>query len=446
MNDRANKSITISLIVLSLVLATVIAGLVRVSVTNQTKIDNPVRADARDYFTYAYNIKNYGIYSRTFAESESPPDAVRSPGYPLFLTLFIDRLPTQGTVERIKLTQAIIGAVVVLLSGLVFFRMMSGFFALSAMALTLFSPHLISAGTYVLTETLFSLLCIILVLLSILSLKRPSTFLLLNIGAVLGLATLMRPSLQYFVVAYLVFFVFHFGLKSGFRQTVLITVAFLVIYSPWLVRNQISIGHTTDPTLKISFLLHGMYPDFEYKNDPKTFGFPYRFDPRSDEIGKDVGSVLNEIFTRFKNEPIRHLEWFFFKKPVVLWGWDTVNGYGDVFVYPPVASPYLSYGFHHTTHAVMKAIHPIIIALSLLGALVVWFPIRVLHVSLHSLYAARFASIFLMYFLALHIVGAPFPRYSIPLRPITYGLFAYCIYLAYTSYMARQNSEIDCVV
>jgi hypothetical protein len=28
----------------------------------------------------------------------------------------------------------------------------------------------------------------------------------------------------------------------------------------------------------------------------------------------------------------------------------------------------------------------------------------------------------ILYFLAVHMVGAPFPRYGIPLRPIVYGL------------------------
>lgn len=438
MRNSTEKSHSLAFIVITLLVATVLAGALRVSVTNQTEIHKPVRADAREYLTYAYNMKHHGIYSRTFAEADSPPDAVRSPGYPIFLLPFTNGMPTVKSVKQITYTQAIIGAFVVSLSLMVFLKMMTPSFAIIATALTVASPHLISAGTYVLTETLFSILCIALVALSVLSLERQSTTLMLGIGVLLGLSTLMRPSLQYFVFAYLVFFIFHFGFRSGVKKTVLVTVAFLIIYSPWLIRNQISTGSISDARLTTNFLHHGMYPDFKFQDDPQSFGFPYRADPRSDEIGKDTHSALNEIIARFKNEPQRHLIWFLFKKPLALWGWDTINGAGDVFVYPPVSSPYLSETPHKAVHGFMKAIHPVVISLGLLAAFVVWLPRKMLGVPAGSLYAARFMSIFTLYFLALHVVGAPFPRYSVPLRPMSYGLFAYFLYLSYNYYEIRK--------
>jgi hypothetical protein len=39
-----------------------------------------------------------------------------------------------------------------------------------------------------------------------------------------------------------------------------------------------------------------------------------------------------------------------------------------------------------------------------------------------GLVVARFVSLVLLYFTAMHMVGAPFPRYSIPLRPFLYGM------------------------
>lgn len=60
------------------------------SVVN-TEVINPLRADAGQYFMYAYNLRHKHTYSHQVGnpgDLDSPvnPDAVRSPGYPLFLT------------------------------------------------------------------------------------------------------------------------------------------------------------------------------------------------------------------------------------------------------------------------------------------------------------------------------------------------------------------------
>lgn len=59
--------------------------------------------------------------------------------------------------------------------------------------------------------------------------------------------------------------------------------------------------------LKTNFLHRGMYPDFTLRDLLEDYGFPYRFEPRSAEISKDVASVCKEIAERFKEEPRPHL-------------------------------------------------------------------------------------------------------------------------------------------
>ncbi|WP_043738935.1 hypothetical protein [Thioalkalivibrio nitratireducens] len=65
------------------------------SVVHTEVVAPAIRADARDYVLYAWNFKHFGVYSRSatgIAAREAgapsvvpPPDAVRTPGYPLFL-------------------------------------------------------------------------------------------------------------------------------------------------------------------------------------------------------------------------------------------------------------------------------------------------------------------------------------------------------------------------
>ena len=84
------------------------------------------------------------------------------------------------------------------------------------------------------------------------------------------------------------------------RLVIPLLAGFVLAYSPWVLRNLNAIGSTSDPTLMINALHHGMYPDFRYKDIPESTGFPYRFDPRSKEISRSKESVLKEIRRRFK--------------------------------------------------------------------------------------------------------------------------------------------------
>ena len=78
---------------LLLVLILALSSLIQLTVVSRTSMDIALRADARDYFSYAYNLRNHGVYSRmdTWAKGAASyipvPDQLRAPGYPAFLAL-----------------------------------------------------------------------------------------------------------------------------------------------------------------------------------------------------------------------------------------------------------------------------------------------------------------------------------------------------------------------
>lgn len=161
----------------TLLLVIVAAGSVlRTLSALETKVDHPIRGDSIDYFFYAYNLRHSAVYSRS-TESYShwnasvQPDAFRSPGYPFFLSAFVNGNPlyvfpggepNSTIVGRIILSQALISMATLL--GV--FYVCRGFLpvplALVATSLTALSPHLIVMNSYVLTETLFCMLVVIL--------------------------------------------------------------------------------------------------------------------------------------------------------------------------------------------------------------------------------------------------------------------------------------------
>lgn len=414
-------------VLISLVLLSAFAFYLRFASVAGTEVDHPLRADAKDYFLYAYNLRHFHVYSSAVPKSNSPdpkltPDSVRTPGYPLFLLPFVDGPPNRQMLGKILFTQALLSTLTVLLEFFFFRAFLLECWALFACFLTVISPHLIVANSYLLTETLF---CFLLLLFAWLISSREETLspkILLLSGITLGFAALVRPSLQYFPLAIALLFFFQFGWRRGARFLLVLLIGFFVVLAPWLIRNLVVLHSPGDQSLMINFLHHGMYPNFTYDQEPKSYGFPYRFDPRSAEISKDVTSVVHEMAERFREEPFKYLLWFIIGKPIAFWSWNIVQGMGDVFIYPVTDSPYFNNNIFQLTHNLMYFLHWPLVCLGLLSGLLVWIPRFAKELPKHALFVARFTSLLLLYFTLLHMIGAPFPRYSVPLRPFLYGM------------------------
>ena len=107
-------------IYITLVLITLLGLQLRLQAVRYTVVDTPIRADARDYLFYAINLKAFHTYSRSTEAVEgkaaSPkPDALRSPGYPLFIRLFIGDSFKDTTLFSITLAQAVLSLLTVVL-------------------------------------------------------------------------------------------------------------------------------------------------------------------------------------------------------------------------------------------------------------------------------------------------------------------------------------------
>ena len=395
----------------------------RLGAVNHTTIDAPIRADATDYYNYALNLKYHHSYSREkFSENEPSPDALRAPGYPAFLAPFVTSPPAAFMLWRIGLAQALLDSITVLLALGIFRRIMAEGWALGAGLLTAISPHLISASTYLLTETLFTFLTMLSLWLLVKTVRDNSRTLAFAAGLVIAAAALTRPTLQYFIVPLVGMLLVTRERGNTARFAIPLLAGFVLAFSPWIVRNLDAIGGTSDPTLTINALHHGMYPDFRYQDLPESTGFPYRFDPHSKDVSRSKTSILEEIRRRFEEEPARHLQWYLLGKPASLFDWNILAGMGDIFIYPVTASPYFSQPVYIQSHKLMKLLHWPLVMLALAATVLAWLPGFGKKLSLTTLFTVRLLSLLLLYFIALHMVAAPFPRYGIPLRPVIYGL------------------------
>ncbi len=410
----------------------------------KTEVILPLRADAGNYFMCAFNLRHKHTYSSQVGDpydkkSIVTPDAIRYPGYPLFLTLLVDDIPSARVINKIIFIQMIISILTIFISFLFLRKFLSIFWSLIASSLVALSPHLIVANSYVLTETLFCFYLSILGWIICFFISKPSFWSAGIVGITLGMLNLVRPSLQYFPLALAFFFLFHYGKKKGIQFAAIMLLCFVITYSPWVIRNTITLEKASDSERMAMFLQHGMYPDFKYNNIPESYGFPYKYDPKSDKFHRNTSTVIKEIARRFHEEPLRHIAWFVFKKPVALWSWDMVQGQGDAFVYPVSESPYMNNHFFQWTSRLMYAVHFPIVLLCLFGTILIWCPSFAQKFDTQSAMCVKFISILLIYYTSIHLIGVPLPRYSVPFRPFLYGMAMFTAHSLITNLRHKDN-------
>ena len=116
--------------------------------------------DAGSYVNYANNLVNYSTFSKSSGTSLPKPDSYWAPGYPAFIAasmIAANKLDTNSYL-LVMYSQVALGVLISVLTLLLGQLFLSKTWSILAAVLVTFSPHLISMGGYLLTETLFSFL------------------------------------------------------------------------------------------------------------------------------------------------------------------------------------------------------------------------------------------------------------------------------------------------
>lgn len=403
--------------------------LIRAQVLNHTVIINPIRADAADYYHYAKNLHDHGIYSRSREatnNNEPKPDALRSPGFPFFASTLFSSTP-EKSLRNLQIAQTILQIITFLSLSVLLIIRLSVAQALIPIFLLWTFPHFISINSYYLSESLFtSLICMILAC-SLWpnqhDICNSNNYFFVCIGLLIGLASLTRPVLQYFPFFLLIAATaWHRRIRKHY---ILLTLAGLLPTTLWGIRNLIVIGSWSDPTLMINGLYHGSFPYFMYNNDPSTFGYPYKFDPLSNQIYEGISTTAALIWDRAQENLDLYSRWYLVGKQLVLWQWDLVVT-EDIYIYPTIASPYYESGsIPGVSHTLHKMLHPawMLLAFTGLGLLIrkciktpqgvgfFWF----------------FSAALFLYAILIHVVVAPYPRYAIPFKLAAMMMTLYAI-------------------
>jgi hypothetical protein len=412
---------------------TIAALLLRLAYIQHTYIPDPIRADARQYVMYGYNLLEHQVFSSQISkEPRKPPqpDAFRSPGYPLLMALAIYWGGARGFYPTILFWQAIIGCLMVPLTFMLASRIISIQLALVAALFVCISPHLVSMTAYLLTETLFGLTLILAALFFVEAMLRKKAIIFAVSGLSFGMAFLVNETAMLLPLALLIvlwlaskYYLKNKPFQLSPSHMVIFLAVFITFPLGWSIRNHISLSEKAQSGYNraLNTLTHGTYPGFIYKNSAYKY-FPYREDPRQPEFSSSVNALTSILWERIKKRPLRYLSWYLVEKPYYLWSWNMLQGQGDVYIYPVTTSLYLSSKYANVTRIFMKVLHPFILIFAVIG-FILWFKgVTTLETKTKNDLIQLILFIILIYYTLLYTLFAPWPRYSVPLRPFLYIL------------------------
>lgn len=168
----------------------------------------------------------------------------------------------------------------------------------------------------------------------------------------------------------------------------------------------------------------GSYPGFVYKTESYKY-YPYKEDPLFEEYVKNFSSLKENLVARFKERPGRYIFWYLVEKPYYVWSWNILQGQGDIYVYRVTKSWYQQSFFANISKQTMMFIHPAILCLALLSVPLV---LSKMNRYRQQTLTVIFVISICVYYTFLYAVFAPWPRYSVPLRPELYLLAVWALY------------------
>jgi hypothetical protein len=233
-----------------------------------------------------------------------------------------------------------------------------------------------------------------------------------------------------------------FTLAPANKRTALALLGGFVGIFIWWVVYQHFITEVGSVSLLAANMSHGIYPGMMYENRPETFGFPYHYNPQASAISASVGHVIAEILRRFQEDFWTYLGWYTWGKLNMLFSWNIIQGMGDIFIYEVIYSPYQTARHLQVTHALMFYLHTPLVWLAWFGTVMAWLPFMHKLFKQPQIKLLRLCSLLMLYFIAVHLALAPFPRYSVPLRPVIYCMAIFALVFAWRALLHWRNKTL----
>ena len=434
--QRAAASRRVAYLLLAMVL--LLSVFVQLTCLARTSVVAPLGSDAGEYFAYTWNLDRHATFSHAPAWRDPGvaivPDKLRAPGYPVLLLALGTPEPSEDWALRFGLMQALLAVGSVLLTWLLGRQLLGPRLAAAPALLVAINPFIANAAVYLLTETTFTFLLLASVCLSLRALREGAhAGWALAAGLCWGACSLVRPTTQ-FLPPLLLAAAFVLPAWRRWRRPALLGfLGFALAMAPWLLRNAGLPATAPGQSLMVNSIVHGSYPHFMYEDIPRTHGFPYRFDPALEAKNRDLGSALRAIAGDAIARPGRYAFWYLVGKPYYFLSLEDVQS-RDFEIYELGHTPWYEDARFIAMGMASRALHwPMVLAALAAMLLLARRPAR-LRLQPGQFAAAAFIAVVVAYAIALHMAAAPFPRYSIPFRPLLFVLALVALHAAWRAH------------
>jgi 4-amino-4-deoxy-L-arabinose transferase-like glycosyltransferase len=224
-----------------LVVAVLVGLLARLAFGFGYWTDQPLTRDEQEYLSLARSLKDGRgfVYDDVLTSTGVEPFG-RAPGYPAFLALVGGGGPASTSVPAVvKVAQAVVGAIGVLMVGVIALRLAGPRAAALAASAAAVYPPLVWIAGYALSEALFWPIGLLTAWLFDRALARPTAVpAALLCGVALGVGTLVRPALVVFLPLAALLLV----TRRQPLALAMITLGMILVVGPWTARNYIHHG------------------------------------------------------------------------------------------------------------------------------------------------------------------------------------------------------------
>lgn len=387
-----------------------------------------IRADAAKYFTAAFNLSVHGAHSLDRPDMQRAPQTRTdlAPGFPLFLALFFSDPPDSRVIKpRVQFAHAILGALTCLSTLLLAYSFLPLAWAVVAGILVAINPHSIALTELMLTETLFTFLLMSGLALAVRGWMKKQVFLLFLGFLLLGFAAKVRVIGLVAPIALVVAGILvlwrqkNFARGAAMRLGAAVLAACALVYGAqlWFSASAMSGPAGRDVVEREYAQINSPLNYLAVSSRPPGF-----FVAGLSHIATKNGDAELRLATEksFFEVPGRYLLWNCCARWFYAWHFD--NAYnGDVNIYPMRVSAFDNDALLRALHTLMQWLHWPLFILALVAAALALRNLALGRSGDGEGVLAMLSLVFLGLFVATNTVFW-LPRYSIPLRPLSYVL------------------------
>ncbi|MEO3947729.1 glycosyltransferase family 39 protein [Gorillibacterium sp. CAU 1737] len=347
------------------------------------------------------------------------PTAFIMPGLPLLVAFFRSFLGRDEAVMAFRLFQCVLQAgsvyLIYLLSRQFFSRKVA---MIAAVLAALYVPSYY-ASAVVLTETTFTFLLLLSTLLTVGAVRTKKWSLYGIIGVLWAFMTYLKPqSLLFPAILFILWLVTRHSWRDMLRFGVLMAMIFVLLLSPWWIRNERTFGEpilltesSGNPLLLGTFIYYGAPSEGFFVQYPQ-----YRDNLVSQSDRANQETAIRIIRYGFTHQPFKYLLWYLVEKPA------------EFFRKPFYWEPIL--GLSKMT---VRVYHYLYVALGLIGVI-------------HTFFSGkwkRLVPLYLVigYFMGVYIPFVVFSRYGYPLMLMLMPLIAYGAHTGVSWLSRKRGSE-----